>query len=210
MWSDASVLAIAQADRGTLHVSALQQLSGDRALRESAVQSLFTHFSAVGGLSRLGGNKSSLSVNANANANANSDARSVRSFAGTLADPLLKGVVSSNVAHAVGALAVAFNDQELARLVASMLLQRLPVSGGGDSMVDGAVMYALAQIVSLLDDRTFEDVVKRVYDVSKGVPSESDLSSVVSYKLDAGRVERYSVRTSAAQGTDALYGLHRS
>ena len=132
-------------------------------MRESIIQSLFNHFSVVDrdGLSR--------------SYKRESDARSIRSVAGTLSDPQ-KGAVSANVAHAVAHLAISFQDVRLAGLVSSMLLQRLT---GSDPLVDGAVMYSLTTLIPLISKEAFVDIVKAFNDVTKSLSSDSDMTSVV-------------------------------
>ncbi|KAM0792098.1 hypothetical protein ACM66B_004802 [Microbotryomycetes sp. NB124-2] len=143
--------------------AALIDLTGDPAQRESAIQSLLNHFTAAERDSVARGYKK------------DSDARSIRSVTGGLSDAQ-KGMVSANVAHAVGQLVVYFKDEQLARFAAPMLLQRL---SGTDPQVDGALMYELCDIARFVDKGTFMDIVKAIYHVSKRLELEDNMTSAV-------------------------------
>lgn len=152
--------------------SVFMQVQGREVMRESIVQSLFNHFSVVDrdGFSRTYKRES--------------DARSIRSVAGTLSDPQ-KGAVSANVAHSVAQLVLNWRDEKLAGMVASMLLQRL---SGLDPLVDGAVMHALTVLIPLVNKETFSDIVKAFNDANKSLSSDSDMTSVVRGLLDLNDV----------------------
>lgn len=63
------------------------------------------------------------------------------------------------------------------RLVTAMLLQRLT---GADPSVDGAILYELTELARVVDQPTFEDIVKSVYDISKALGQDDPMTSVVS------------------------------
>ncbi|KAK4048808.1 phosphatidylinositol-4- kinase [Microbotryomycetes sp. JL201] len=144
--------------------AALIDLTGDPAQRESAIQSLLNHFTAS--------ERDSTSRGANRK---DSDARSIRSVTGGLSESQ-RATVSANVAHAVGRLVVHFQDQNLARFAAPMLIQRM---SGTNPQVDGALMYQLCDIGMFVDKSTFMDIVKAIYDVSKRLEPEDIMTSAV-------------------------------
>ncbi|KAL8284182.1 hypothetical protein RQP46_004931 [Phenoliferia psychrophenolica] len=138
------------------------ELIGDPEMRISAIQSLLNHFT-VPTLTSTG--------------NDSSDSRSVRSGTGTLGrSDTQKDAVSTNVVHAVARLAVQFADPTIQRVVVSMLLQKRT---GTNTLVDGAIMFELAELGGLVDLSTFKDIAKAFSDVSKAPASADGMSQAV-------------------------------
>lgn len=58
-----------------------------------------------------------------------------------------------------------------------MLLQRLT---GADALVDGAILYELTELAKVVEQSTFDDIVKAIFDCSKTLAQDDPLTSVVS------------------------------
>ncbi|KDE03986.1 hypothetical protein MVLG_05555 [Microbotryum lychnidis-dioicae p1A1 Lamole] len=144
--------------------ASLINLSTNPALRESAIQSLLNHFVVP--------EREPLVRQGDVVAN---DAKSIRSLQEAMSDPI-KVSVSSNVVHAVARLALTFKDEQITTLVTSILLQRLV---GTSPVVDGAILFELSELATIVNADTFADILAGISRVSKHAKQDEAMSQTL-------------------------------
>ncbi|KAM0756315.1 hypothetical protein T439DRAFT_296348 [Meredithblackwellia eburnea MCA 4105] len=160
--------------------AACLKVQGDSGVLQSAIQSLFNNFV----------------VPPLANSDS-SDTRSIRSSTGTLSrTDSQKELISSNIAHSVGRLALHFGDHQSKKLAISMLLQKRTNT---HATIDGAISYEVAELAGTVEQLVFVDVTRAF---SSAIQSSSSNDSVRQAVLTA--------QTRLAQAAATRKELHRS
>lgn len=134
----------------------------------SAVQSLFKHFA-------LPDREGALASGRN---RPDSDTMSIRSTsAGGPRSLDQRRLIAANIAHLVSSLSLSFDTDKTCTLVTTMLIGKLHAT---DELVDGSILFALADMASIAPRSTFNDILGAFAEVMKATSPGDVVDQAVS------------------------------